>query len=216
MVGSNYFNCMFAISCLPFGKSCLLLNCNCQYLTPCREGFPTFSKGVWFFPFKIETAQLNSIILSGQKYLLDSIGRSSFYFLHLYSLFMSVYNLQGAMSVDSITDLDDNQSRLLEALQLSLPAEAQNKKEKARDKKLSLNPIYRQVPRLVDSCCQHLEKHGKQSCVSAIKYFHVFKHHSFKHSISILYSFDQALDRNFLCEESLHSVGITPVGINKI
>lgn len=69
--------------------------------------------------------------------------------------------LQGAMSVDSITDLDDNQSRLLEALQLSLPAEAQSKKEKARDKKLSLNPIYRQVPRLVDSCCQHLEKHGK-------------------------------------------------------
>ncbi|ERE65297.1 rho GTPase-activating protein 6 [Cricetulus griseus] len=66
---------------------------------------------------------------------------------------------RGAMSVDSITDLDDNQSRLLEALQLSLPAEAQNKKEKARDKKLSLNPIYRQVPRLVDSCCQHLEKH---------------------------------------------------------
>ncbi|TKC35541.1 hypothetical protein EI555_014023, partial [Monodon monoceros] len=55
----------------------------------------------------------------------------------------------GAMSVDSITDLDDNQSRLLEALQLSLPAEAQSKKEKARDKKLSLNPIYRQVPRLL-------------------------------------------------------------------
>lgn len=69
------------------------------------------------------------------------------------------------MSVDSITDLDDSQSRLLEALQLSLPAETQSKKEKARDKKLSLNPIYRQVPRLVDSCCHHLEKHGK--CVSA-------------------------------------------------
>ncbi|NXN93162.1 RHG06 protein, partial [Rhinopomastus cyanomelas] len=70
---------------------------------------------------------------------------------------------RGAMSVDSITDLDDNQSRLLEALQLSLPAEAQSKKEKARDNKLSLNPIYRQVPRLVDSCCQHLEKHGLQT-----------------------------------------------------
>lgn len=74
------------------------------------------------------------------------------------------------MSVDSITDLDDNQSRLLEALQLSLPAEAQSKKEKARDKKLSLNPIYRQVPRLVDSCCQHLEKHGKQICLSMMEY----------------------------------------------
>lgn len=64
------------------------------------------------------------------------------------------------MSVDSITDLDDNQSRLLEALQLSLPAETPSKKEKHRDKRLSLNPIYRQVPRVVDSCCQHLEKYG--------------------------------------------------------
>ncbi|XP_043928488.1 rho GTPase-activating protein 6 isoform X2 [Protopterus annectens] len=70
---------------------------------------------------------------------------------------------RGGMSVDSITDLDDNQSRLLEALQLSLPAEAQSKKEKERDKKLSLNPIYRQVPRLVDSCCHHLEKYGLQT-----------------------------------------------------
>ncbi|XP_054977021.1 rho GTPase-activating protein 6 isoform X1 [Sorex araneus] len=70
---------------------------------------------------------------------------------------------RGAMSVDSITDLDDNHSRLLEALQLSLPADAHSKKEKARDKKLSLNPIYRQVPRLVDSCCLHLEKYGLQT-----------------------------------------------------
>lgn len=68
--------------------------------------------------------------------------------------------MQGGMSVDSITDLDDNQSRLLEALQLSLPAETPSKKEKHRDKRLSLNPIYRQVPRVVDSCCQHIEKNG--------------------------------------------------------
>lgn len=65
------------------------------------------------------------------------------------------------MSVDSITDLDDNHSRLLEALQLSLPAETPSKKEKHRDKRLSLNPIYRQVPRVVDSCCQHIEKYGE-------------------------------------------------------
>eukprot|EP00064_Thunnus_orientalis_P009297 superscaffoldBa00001170_g9320 len=70
---------------------------------------------------------------------------------------------RGGMSVDSITDLDDNQSRLLEALQLSLPAETPSKKEKHRDKRLSLNPIYRQVPRVVDSCCQHIEKYGLQT-----------------------------------------------------
>ena len=64
--------------------------------------------------------------------------------------------------MDSITDLDDNQSRLLEALQLSLPADTPSKKEKHWDKKLSLNPIYRQVPRVVDSCCQHIEKYGTE------------------------------------------------------
>lgn len=79
--------------------------------------------------------------------------------------------LQGGMSVDSITDLDDNQSRLLEALQLSLPAETPSKKEKQRDKRLSLNPIYRQVPRVVDSCCQHIEKYGEQLINMMTTYF---------------------------------------------
>ena len=63
--------------------------------------------------------------------------------------------------MDCITDLDDNQSRLLEALQLSLPTDTPSNKKKHRDKKLSLNPIYRQVPRVVDSCCQHLERYGR-------------------------------------------------------
>ncbi|KAK7802030.1 hypothetical protein U0070_014015 [Myodes glareolus] len=104
---------------------------------------------------------------------------------------------RGAMSVDSITDLDDNQSRLLEALQLSLPAEAQNKKEKARDKKLSLNPIYRQVPRLVDSCCQHLEKHGLQTVG-------IFRVGSSKKRVRQLREeFDRGID---VCLEEEHSV----------
>ncbi|XP_034416732.1 rho GTPase-activating protein 6-like [Cyclopterus lumpus] len=67
---------------------------------------------------------------------------------------------RGGVSVDCITDLDDNQSRLLEALQLSLPAEPAGNRKTRHDKKLSLNPIYRQVPRVVDLCCQHLEKYG--------------------------------------------------------
>ncbi|KAM9851399.1 rho GTPase-activating protein 6 [Aulostomus maculatus] len=70
---------------------------------------------------------------------------------------------RGGVSVDCITDLDDNQSQLLEALQLSLPVEAAGNRKKTRDKKLSLNPIYRQVPRVVDLCCQHLEKYGLQT-----------------------------------------------------
>ncbi|XP_072812296.1 rho GTPase-activating protein 6 isoform X2 [Vicugna pacos] len=107
---------------------------------------------------------------------------------------------RGAMSVDSITDLDDNQSRLLEALQLSLPAEAPNKKEKARDKKLSLNPIYRQVPRLVDSCCQHLEKHGLQTVG-------IFRVGSSKKRVRQLREeFDRGVDVSLEEEHSVHDV----------
>ncbi|XP_054107100.1 rho GTPase-activating protein 6 isoform X2 [Callithrix jacchus] len=107
---------------------------------------------------------------------------------------------RGAMSVDSITDLDDNHSRLLEALQLSLPAEAQSKKEKARDKKLSLNPIYRQVPRLVDSCCQHLEKHGLQTVG-------IFRVGSSKKRVRQLREeFDRGIDVSLEEEHSVHDV----------
>ncbi|XP_069061093.1 rho GTPase-activating protein 6 isoform X1 [Pleurodeles waltl] len=107
---------------------------------------------------------------------------------------------RGAMSVDSITDLDDNQSRLLEALQLSLPAEAQSKKEKERDKKLSLNPIYRQVPRLVDSCCQHLEKNG-------LKTVGIFRVGSSKKRVRQLREeFDHGVDVVLDEEHSVHDV----------
>lgn len=70
---------------------------------------------------------------------------------------------RGGMSVDCITDLDDSHSRLLEALQLSMPLEAPSEKKKMSDAKLSLNPIYRQVPRVLDSCCQHLQRYGLQT-----------------------------------------------------
>nr|XP_033803849.1 rho GTPase-activating protein 6 isoform X1 [Geotrypetes seraphini] len=107
---------------------------------------------------------------------------------------------RGAMSVDSITDLDDNQSRLLEALQLSLPAETQSKKEKERDKKLSLNPIYRQVPRLVDSCCQHLEKNGLQTVG-------IFRVGSSKKRVRQLREdFDRGVDVVLEEEHSVHDV----------
>ncbi|XP_064825763.1 rho GTPase-activating protein 6-like isoform X2 [Oncorhynchus masou masou] len=107
---------------------------------------------------------------------------------------------RGGMSVDSITDLDDNQSRLLEALQLSLPPEAPSKKEKHRDKRLSLNPIYRQVPRLVDSCCQHLEKYGLQTVG-------IFRVGSSKKRVRQLREeFDRGVDVQLDEEHSVHDV----------
>ncbi|XP_062906001.1 rho GTPase-activating protein 6-like isoform X1 [Mobula hypostoma] len=108
---------------------------------------------------------------------------------------------RGGMSVDSITDLDDDHSRLLEALQLSLPTEVPNKKEKQRDKKLSLNPIYRQVPRLVDSCCQHLEKYGLQTVG-------IFRVGSSKKRVRQLREeFDRGVDVLLDEEHSVHDVG---------
>ncbi|XP_056882463.1 rho GTPase-activating protein 6 isoform X1 [Takifugu flavidus] len=107
---------------------------------------------------------------------------------------------RGGMSVDSITDLDDNQSRLLEALQLSLPAETPSKKEKHRDKRLSLNPIYRQVPRVVDSCCQHIEKNGLQTVG-------IFRVGSSKKRVRQLREeFDRGIDVQLDEEHSVHDV----------
>ncbi|XP_042566383.1 LOW QUALITY PROTEIN: rho GTPase-activating protein 36 [Clupea harengus] len=72
---------------------------------------------------------------------------------------------RGGLSVDSISDLVESQSRLLEALQLSHPKELDIKKASAgrTQTKLSLNPIYCQVPRVVERCCRHMETHGLQT-----------------------------------------------------
>uniref|UniRef100_A0A3Q2Y1F5 Rho GTPase activating protein 6 n=1 Tax=Hippocampus comes TaxID=109280 RepID=A0A3Q2Y1F5_HIPCM len=111
-----------------------------------------------------------------------------------------VLRRRGGMSVDSITDLDDNQSRLLEALQLSLPAETPSKKEKHKDKRLSLNPIYRQVPRVVDSCCQHIEKYGLQTVG-------IFRVGSSKKRVRQLREeFDRGVDVHLDEEHSVHDV----------
>ncbi|XP_056145802.1 rho GTPase-activating protein 6 [Lampris incognitus] len=107
---------------------------------------------------------------------------------------------RGGVSVDCITDLDDNESRLLEALQLSLPAEAPGNRNKHRDKKLSLNPIYRQVPRVVDSCCQHLEKYGLQTVG-------IFRVGSSKKRVRQLREeFDQGMEVQLDAELSVHDV----------
>ncbi|RVE60299.1 hypothetical protein OJAV_G00179700 [Oryzias javanicus] len=73
---------------------------------------------------------------------------------------------RGGLSVDSISDLVESQSRLLEALQLSHPAELELRKSPAEGRtqnKLSLNPIYRQVPRVLERCCSHIQTYGLQT-----------------------------------------------------
>uniref|UniRef100_A0A8C8FQQ8 Rho-GAP domain-containing protein n=1 Tax=Oncorhynchus tshawytscha TaxID=74940 RepID=A0A8C8FQQ8_ONCTS len=105
---------------------------------------------------------------------------------------------RGGLSVDSISDLVESQSRLLEALQLSHPAELELKKTAAgaggrTQTKLSLNPIYRQVPRVLERCCCHIERHGEtqRSCVSA------------RSSVRLREDFDIGTD---VCLDEEHSV----------
>ncbi|KAL0985567.1 hypothetical protein UPYG_G00158690 [Umbra pygmaea] len=106
---------------------------------------------------------------------------------------------RGGLSVDCITDLDDNQSHLLEALQLSLPAQTPSNKKQS-DKKHSLNPIYRQVPRVVESCCLHLEKYGLQTVG-------IFRVGSSKKRVRQLREeCDQGLELHLDEEQSVHDI----------
>ncbi|NXG16155.1 RHG06 protein, partial [Grallaria varia] len=106
----------------------------------------------------------------------------------------------GAMSVDSITDLSDNASKLLEALQLSHPHELHPRRMPGKKKTLSLNPISWQVPRIVDRCCTHIETHGLQTVG-------IFRVGSSKKRVQQLREeFDQGLDVFLDEHQSVHDV----------
>lgn len=77
------------------------------------------------------------------------------------TLWITSASSQGAMSVDCITELSGNSSKLLEALQLSHPHELDPRRNLGKKKMLSLNPITWQVPRIMDRCCKHIETYGK-------------------------------------------------------
>lgn len=106
--------------------------------------------------------------------------------------------------MDSISDLVESQSRLLEALQLSHPAELELKKvgssEGRTQSKLSLNPIYRQVPRVLERCCSHIETHGEGAVTSTMVTVHSHRGEMF----TLLFVF-----------VGLQTVGIFRVGSSK-
>ncbi|XP_028330625.1 rho GTPase-activating protein 36 isoform X2 [Gouania willdenowi] len=111
---------------------------------------------------------------------------------------------RGGLSVDSISDLVESQSRLLEALQLSHPAELERMRagssEGRSQTKLSLNPIYRQVPRVVERCCSHILDHGLQTVG-------IFRVGSSKKRVRQLRDdFDGGVDVHLDEEQSVHDV----------
>ncbi|XP_038149056.1 rho GTPase-activating protein 36 isoform X2 [Cyprinodon tularosa] len=110
---------------------------------------------------------------------------------------------RGGLSVDCLSDLVESQSRLLEALQLSHPAELELKKSASEGRtqtKLSLNPIYRQVPRVVERCCSHIENYGLQTVG-------IFRVGSSKKRVRQLREdFDMGVDVQLDEEHSVHDV----------
>ncbi|KAM8899040.1 rho GTPase-activating protein 36 isoform 2-T4 [Spinachia spinachia] len=117
---------------------------------------------------------------------------------------------RGGLSVDSISDLVESQSRLLEALQLSHPAELELMKspgagggvvsEGRTQTKLSLNPIYKQVPQVLERCCSHIEAHGLQTVG-------IFRVGSSKKRVrQLLEDFDRGVDVQLDEEHSVHDV----------
>ncbi|XP_008433370.1 rho GTPase-activating protein 36 isoform X1 [Poecilia reticulata] len=110
---------------------------------------------------------------------------------------------RGGLSVDCLSDLVESQSRLLEALQLSHPAELELKKSPSEGRtqsKLSLNPIYRQVPRVVERCCSHIETYGLQTVG-------IFRVGSSKKRVRQLREdFDMGVDVQLDEEHSVHDV----------
>ncbi|XP_037335826.2 rho GTPase-activating protein 36 isoform X2 [Pungitius pungitius] len=117
---------------------------------------------------------------------------------------------RGGLSVDSISDLVESQSRLLEALQLSHPAELELMRspgggggvtsEGRTQTKLSLNPIYKQVPQVLERCCSHIETHGLQTVG-------IFRVGSSKKRVKqLLEDFDRGVDVQLDEEHSVHDV----------
>uniref|UniRef100_A0A8C2XK64 Rho GTPase activating protein 36 n=2 Tax=Cyclopterus lumpus TaxID=8103 RepID=A0A8C2XK64_CYCLU len=113
---------------------------------------------------------------------------------------------RGGLSVDSISDLVESQSRLLEALQLSHPAELELMKtpggssEGRTQTKLSLNPVYKQVPRVLERCCSHIESYGLQTVG-------IFRVGSSKKRVrQLLEDFDKGLDVQLDEEHGVHDV----------
>ena len=67
---------------------------------------------------------------------------------------------QGAVSVDSLAELEDG-ALLLQTLQLSRTSFPIGQRLLGSKRKMSLNPIAKQIPQVVEACCSFIEKHGK-------------------------------------------------------
>ncbi|XP_069319678.1 rho GTPase-activating protein 36 isoform X2 [Eulemur rufifrons] len=66
---------------------------------------------------------------------------------------------RGAISVDSLAELEDG-ALLLQTLQLSKVSFGVGRRLLGSKRKMSLNPIAKQIPQVVEACCDFIEEHG--------------------------------------------------------
>ncbi|XP_046274741.1 rho GTPase-activating protein 36 isoform X2 [Marmota monax] len=66
---------------------------------------------------------------------------------------------RGAVSVDSLAELEDG-ALLLQTLQLSRVSFPIGQRLLGSKRKMSLNPIAKQIPQVVEACCKFIEEHG--------------------------------------------------------
>uniref|UniRef100_A0A2K6EQD1 Rho GTPase activating protein 36 n=1 Tax=Propithecus coquereli TaxID=379532 RepID=A0A2K6EQD1_PROCO len=66
---------------------------------------------------------------------------------------------RGAISVDSLAELEDG-ALLLQTLQLSKVSFRMGRRLLGSKRKMSLNPVAKQIPQVVEACCNFIEEHG--------------------------------------------------------
>ncbi|XP_017362989.1 rho GTPase-activating protein 36 isoform X2 [Cebus imitator] len=106
---------------------------------------------------------------------------------------------RGAVCVDSLAELEDG-ALLLQTLQLSKVSFPIGQRLLGSKRKMSLNPIAKQVPQVVEACCQFIEKHG----LSTVGIFTL--EYSAHRVRKLREAFDQGLDVVLDDNQNVHDV----------
>ncbi|XP_003461503.1 rho GTPase-activating protein 36 isoform X2 [Cavia porcellus] len=106
---------------------------------------------------------------------------------------------RGAVSVDSLAELEDG-AMLLQTLQLSRVSFPIGQRLLGSKRNMSLNPIAKQIPQVVEVCCKFIEEHG----LSAVGIFTT--EHSAQKVRQLREEFDQGLDVVLDENQNVHDV----------
>ncbi|KAM6144018.1 rho GTPase-activating protein 36 isoform 2-T2 [Erethizon dorsatum] len=106
---------------------------------------------------------------------------------------------RGAVSADSLAELEDG-ALLLQTLQLSRVSFPIGQRLLGSKRKMSLNPIAKQVPQVVEACCKFIEEHG----LSAVGIFTT--EYSAQRVRQLREEFDQGLDVVLDDNQNVHDV----------